>query len=125
MSKYRNKKYTTPEGEVFDSYREYNRYFELKMLERAGKITELKRQVKFVLIPSQYEESDEVYTKGPRKGLKKQGPLIEKECAYYADFTYKENGKLVVEDAKGIRTKDYILKRKMILYFYGIRIREV
>lgn len=125
MNKYRNKKYTASDGQVFDSRKEYNRYFELKMLEHAGQITDLKRQVKFVLIPSQYAESDEVYTKGPRKGQKKQGPLLEKECAYYADFTYKVNGKLVVEDTKGMITKDYILKRKMMLHFYGVRIREV
>lgn len=125
MSKYKNKKYTSFDGQAFDSYKEYNRYNELEMLEKAGAISELKRQVKFVLIPAQYEQTEEVYTKGPRKGQKKDGKLLERECAYYADFTYKENGKLVVEDTKGVKTKDYILKRKMMLHFYGIRIREV
>lgn len=125
MNKYKNKKYTAPDGQVFDSYKEFNRYFELKMLERDGKITDLKRQVKFILIPAQYEELNEVYTKGPKKGLKKQGRLLERECAYYADFTYKVNDELVVEDTKGVRTTDYIIKRKMMLYFYKIRIKEV
>ena len=125
MSKYKNKKYTSYDGQVFDSYKEYNRYNELQMLEKAGVINELNRQIKFVLIPAQYEETDEVYTKGPRKGQKKDGKLLERECAYYADFTYKENGNRIVEDTKGMITKDYILKRKMMLYFYGIRIREV
>ena len=125
VSKYKNKKYTSYDGQVFDSYKEYNRYNELQMLEKAGVINELNRQIKFVLIPAQYEETDEVYTKGPRKGQKKDGKLLERECAYYADFTYKENGNRIVEDTKGMITKDYILKRKMMLYFYGIRIREV
>lgn len=125
MNKYRNKKYTSTDGITFDSKKEYRRYNELRLLEKAGKIEDLARQVKFVLIPGQYEETDEVYTKGKHKGMKKQGALLERECAYYADFVYKENGKLVVEDTKGVRTPDYILKRKMMLYFYGIRIKEV
>lgn len=113
------------DGKTFDSKKEYRRYCELKLMEQAGIIEDVAHQVKFVLIPAQYEETNEVYTKGPRKGLTKQGPLLEKECSYYADFTYKENGNLVVEDVKGVRTTEYILKRKMMLYFYGIRIREV
>lgn len=121
--KYKNRKITTADG-IFDSRKEYKRYRELEMLQRVGGITDLKRQVKFVLIPAQYEETDEVYTKGKKKGLKKRGSLLERECSYYADFTYKENGKLVVEDVKGVRTKDYIVKRKMMLYFYGLKIRE-
>lgn len=121
--KYKNRKITTADG-IFDSRKEYKRYRELEMLQRAGEITDLKRQVKFVLIPAQYEETDEVYTKGKKKGLKKRGSLLERECSYYADFTYKENGKLVAEDVKGVRTKDYIVKRKMMLYFYGLIIRE-
>ena len=125
MNKYKNRKITLSDGQVFDSHKEYVRYSTNERMQRAGIITDLKRQVKFVLIPAQYEETNEVYTKGPRKGLPKQGKLLEKECSYYADFTYKKNGILVVEDVKGVKTKDYILKRKMMLYFYGIRIREV
>lgn len=125
MNKYRNRKITSPDGQVFDSGREYARYNNLKMLQNAGIITDLKRQVKFVLIPTQRAYTTEVYKKGKHKGELKLGKVIEKECAYYADFTYKKNGILVVEDTKGVKTKDYILKRKMMLYFYGIRIREV
>ena len=125
MNKYHNKKYTTPDGQVFDSKKEYRRYIELMWMQKAGEIEDLQRQVKFVLIPGQYEEGTEVYTKGKKKGQKKQGALLERECAYYADFTYKVNGELIVEDTKGVRTADYILKRKMMLYFYGVKIKEV
>lgn len=108
-------------GEVFDSKKEYKRYCELSLLERAGEIAGLKRQVKFVLIPAQREPD----TIGPRGGVKK-GKLLEYECSYIADFVYQDKtGATVVEDTKGIRTKDYILKRKMMLYFKGIKIREV
>lgn len=51
--------------------------------------------------------------------------MIERECSYKADFMYEENGKSVVEDVKGFRTKEYIIKRKLMLYQYGIRISEV
>lgn len=124
--KYRNKKITV-EGETFDSRREYNRFLELKLLERAGEISTLRRQVKFVLIPAQYEKTSERYTRGYKKGELKQGKLIERECAYLADFVYIDNreNKKVVEDAKGVRTKEYIIKRKLMLQKYGIKIKEV
>lgn len=109
-------------GIKFDSKREARRYIELRYLEQCGKISDLKMQVKFVLIPAQREPD----TVGKRGGIKK-GKLLERECAYIADFTYIDNstGGLVVEDTKGMRTTEYIIKRKMLLYFYGIRIREV
>lgn len=106
---------------TFDSAKEYRRYCELKLLEKAGEITDLQMQVKFVLISSQ-REPDII---GVRGGTKK-GKLIEKECAYYADFVYTDkNGQRVVEDTKGMRTTDYIIKRKLMLYVHGIRIREL
>lgn len=106
---------------TFDSAKEYRRYCELKLLEKAGEITDLQMQVKFILIPSQ-READII---GSRGGTKK-GKLIEKECAYYADFVYTDkNGQRVVEDTKGMRTTDYIIKRKLMLYVHGIRIREL
>lgn len=117
-SKYGSKKVTV-NGITFDSKKEANRYQELLLLERAGQITELRRQVKCVLIPAQYEKD----TTGPRGGVKR-GKLLERECSYMADFVYVQDGKLVVEDTKGFRTADYILKRKMMLYFHGIRIKE-
>lgn len=104
---------------TFDSKKEYKRYCELLLLERAGEITELRRQVKCVLIPSQYEP-DIIGKNGNRK----RGKLIEREISYIADFVYVQNGKLVVEDTKGYKTPDYIMKRKMMLYFHNIRIKE-
>lgn len=128
-NKYRNKK-TVIDGIEFDSRKEANRYIELKQLEAAGKIKDLKRQVKFELTPAVYEELPEVYTKGPNKGQHKKGKCIEHAAYYVADFVYNipissMAGKLVVEDTKGFRTKEYILKRKMMLYRHGIAIKEI
>jgi hypothetical protein len=102
--------------------KEYNRYLELLNLQLEGKISDLRRQVKYILIEAQ-REPDIV---GPRGGIKK-GKLLEKECAYFADFVYKltDTGVTIVEDTKGVRTKDYIIKRKLMLKNFGIRIREV
>ena len=94
---------------TFDSQKEYRRYGELILLLKAGKITDLKRQVKFELTPNQYIN----------------GELVERASNYIADFTYIENGELVVEDVKGMRTDLYKLKRKMLLHLYGIRVKEV
>lgn len=124
MQKYKNKKYEY-DGIIFDSRKEGRRYAELKVMQKAGIIHDLQLQVKFVLIPTQYEESSEVYTKGNKKGQKKRGKLLEKECSYIADFVYYENGQQIVEDAKGLRTEVYKIKKKLILERYGIRIREV
>lgn len=108
MGKYKNRKLAI-DGEVFDSQKEYARYRELALLQRAGQISDLKRQVRYELIPTQ------------RIG----GKVVEKSCAYIADFVYTENGETVVEDTKGFRTKDYIIKRKLMLHVHGIRIKEV
>ena len=119
MSKYRNKKCVV-DGIEFDSKKEARRYVVLKAREQAGEISDLRRQVEFVLIPAHYEPD----TIGKRGGVIK-GKVIERKCSYIADFVYMENGDLVVEDTKGIRTKDYVCKRKMLFHFYGLRIREV
>lgn len=119
QGKYGNKK-TVVDGITFDSQKEAKRYKELSLMERAGMISDLQRQVKFILIPSQREPD----TVGKKGGLHK-GKLIERECTYVADFVYQENGQTVVEDTKGFRTKDYLLKRKMMLFFHGIKIKEV
>ena len=127
MSKYRNKK-AYSNGIVFDSIREKKRYNELLLLERAGVITNLRRQVPFELVPAQYEEipTGETYSRGDKKGYPKTKKVCtEKSVRYIADFVYTENGKTVVEDAKGLRTTDYIIKRKLMLYFHDIRIKEV
>lgn len=108
MSKYKSRK-TVVDGIEFDSKKEAKRYSELKLLERAGQIQELELQKPFVLIPAQ----------------KVNGKVAERACKYIADFVYKENGKTVVEDTKGVKTKDYIIKRKLMLLVHNIQIREV
>lgn len=126
-SKYHSRKITR-DGVTFDSMKEYRRFCELSLLQRAGAITELKRQVEFELLPAQYEEipTGEIYRQGERKGQPKYKRVcVEKSVKYVADFVYKENGKYIVEDTKGFKTKDYILKRKMMLYFHNIKIKEV
>ena len=125
MSKYRAKK-TQYNGILFDSKKEAKRYRELLLLERAGKISDLELQKVYELIPAQYDVSEEVYTKGKTKGQRKRGALLERAVVYKADFKYvDEDGYTVVEDTKGVKTKDYIIKRKLMLFNYGIRIREV
>lgn len=120
-SKYHSQKVSIL-GEVFDSKREAARYMELKELEMAGRISGLQRQKKFVLVPAQYEPD----TKGPRGG-KIKGKLLEREVAYYADFVYfdEQEKDFVIEDTKGVRTPEYIIKRKLMLWLNGYQIREV
>lgn len=123
-SKYGNRK-TVVDGITFDSKKEANRFRELQLLERAGKITALQRQVKYVLIPTQREFSNEIYKKGAHQGHFKPGKVLEKECSYIADFAYIQDGAYVVEDTKGVRTEAYKIKRKLMLERYGVQIREV
>lgn len=125
MRKYRNKKVTV-DGITFDSKREKKRWCELCLLEKAGEISNLQRQVKFVLIPTQ-TETFERYSEKTGKKLKDGVRVVEKECAYFADFVYIDNrtGRTIVEDTKGARTEKYIIKRKLMLHIYGIRIQEI
>lgn len=123
-SKYHAEKITV-NGITFDSKKEARRWLELTTLEQAGKIHGLRRQVKYLLIPEQRERCTERYKSGPKKGQFKPGRVLERECSYYADFDYYKDGTHVVEDVKGMRTKEYRLKRKMLLYTYQIRISEV
>lgn len=117
MAKYGNRKIEA-DGIVFDSKKEARRYHQLKLLEGAGMIRDLQMQVKFLLIPAQY--STEITT---RSGKPK---CVERECSYVADFVYyDELGTRHVEDTKGFRTKDYIIKRKLMLYVHGVRIKEI
>ena len=92
------------------SQKEHERANQLKLMQRAGLICNLREQVKFVLIPTQHDP---------------QGNLLEKECSYYADFVYDKDGVTVVEDTKGFRTPEYRLKRKLMLYVHGILIKEI
>ena len=110
VRKYRNQKVSLGDH-TFDSKKEMNRFLELSLLQKAGEIEDLRCQVKYVLIPAQRD--------------KQTNKLLERECAYVADFAYLRGGRLVVEDTKGFRTKDYIIKRKLMLFRYGIRILEV
>ena len=124
-SKYYNIKTRALDGTVFDSLKEARRWDELLLLQRAGKITDLQRQVKYELIPAQYVTYERYSKKGKR--LKDGVRLLERKVDYVADFVYTitDTGENIVEDAKGIRTKDYILKRKLMLAVHGIRIKEV
>ena len=122
MNKYHNQHVRTSDGIVHDSQREAIRWTQLKLLERGGTIKDLQRQVTFVLIPTQ-REPDVI---GKRGGIKK-GKVIEHQVCYIADFVYTDTktGKTVVEDTKGFKTKDYIIKRKLMLYVHGIQVKEV
>lgn len=107
--KYHNKKVKV-NGIVFDSVKESRKYSELKLLERAGEIKDLSRQITFELVPPLREPD----TIGKRGGIKK-GKTIENAVKYIADFVYFDNRKQewIVEDSKGFRTKEYVIKRKL------------
>lgn len=112
MRKYRNEP-TVVDGIRFDSKAEAMRWQELRLMERAHEISDLQRQVPFKLIP----------TCKTRKGKTVYG------TTYLADFVYKDRqGRQVVEDVKGGRatmTREYIIKKKLMLWLYGIEIQEV
>lgn len=106
-AKYRNEK--TRRGELtFDSKAEAERYDELRLMLLAGEINDLQLQVPFELIPAQKARS-----------------RTERACRYVADFVYTRNGEVVVEDVKGHRTPEYIIKRKLMLWRHGIEIKEI
>lgn len=107
-AKYRNKK-TALDGITFDSKREAARYSELRLLERAGQIQSLSLQPKFTLVDSQR-----------RADGKAERPVV-----YIADFMYFQGENCIVEDAKGVKTPDYVIKRKLMLSRHGITVKEV
>ncbi len=96
------------------SLKERNRAAVLELMQKQGLISGLQKQVVYSLIPAQYGVVD---------GKKK---CIERACTYRADFVYfdERTKELVVEDTKGFKTKDYIIKRKLMLHEHGIRIKE-
>lgn len=108
---------TMPDGTLmhFDSKREARRYMDLWLMQRSGEITNLRTQVKYPLLPKQ------VHPDGTR----------ERAIDYVADFVYEKDGETVVEDSKGFRNtasaayRVFVMKRKMMLYFHGITVREV
>lgn len=122
-NKFGNRKVTI-DGMTFDSKHEYQRWKELKLPEKAGKIQGLFRQVKFELIPAQYERYERISQK-TGKQLADGQRCVEKAATYIADFVYWEGDRMIVEDAKGVRTPEYILKRKLMLARHGVKIREV
>ncbi len=107
------------DGLTFDSTKEYKRWVDLNVMLSEGTISDLQRQVPFELIPEQREPD----TTGPRGGVRR-GKLIERPVSYVADFVYCQDEKLVVEDTKGVRTPEYIIKRKLMLYVHNIKIKE-
>lgn len=113
VNKYKNEKVIV-DGQMFDSKKEALRYQQLKSLEKVKAISDLQRQVKYTIIPSQKDEN---------------GKVIEQKCSYIADFVYRQNGQIVVEDVKGYRNGGayavFVIKRKLMLQKYGIRVKEV
>lgn len=110
-SRKRKNKYGANKVGGHDSQKEHDRSNALHLKERAGLIFNLREQVRYVLIPAQHDAD---------------GNLIERQCAYVADFVYNlPDGSVVVEDTKGFRTPDYIIKRKLMLSVHGIRIKEL
>ena len=111
FTKYRNKK-VEYEGIKFDSIKERNRYIQLKDLEKDNKISNLKLQVKYLLIPRQTDEF----------GKFKYHPIT-----YIADFEYKNNstGEIITEDTKGVKTPEYKLKKKLFYHIYKKDIIEI
>lgn len=107
--KYRNRRTTQPDGQTFDSKGEARRHAELSLAERAGAISELRRQVRFELVPAVR-----------LAGAKRTSPAID----YVADWTYMEGGRLVIEDFKGAITDVYRMKRHMMKALLGLDIRE-
>jgi hypothetical protein len=104
--KYGNTK-TVIDNFKFDSKKEAHRYIDLKLMAQAGLITDLKLQHKFNLIPSQ------------KGGIRKELPV-----SYVADFVYTKDGKTIIEDCKGVKTIQYIIKRKL-MKLQGNEITEI
>lgn len=121
MNKYHNTK-TCIDGIEFDSKKEARRYVILRELLEKRQISDLKTQVRYELIPTQREPD----TVGKRGGVKK-GKVIYHACTYIADFVYFDNrtNEWVVEDTKGFRTPEYTIKKKLMLWVHGIKIKEV
>lgn len=148
MNKFNSRKIEA-DGMKFDSRKEYMRWNELCLLQKAGKIRNLQCQVKYILIPAQ-TEIIEVYSPKTGNRLKDKEITLEKECSYVADFVYErpvtmekryysngEHGTMevvcgmetVVEDVKGYKKGAayalFVVKRKLMLQEYGIKVREI
>ena len=121
--KYGNHKIKNAYG-TYDSQLEYARFIFLSNREKEGEITNLRRQVEYLLIPAQYgTEIKHLKTKD-----KEVRVLLERSCSYVADFVYERNGKTIVEDckgSKGIITEAAKIKKKLLLWVHGIELRYV
>ena len=106
-------KYRNRPTDGYHSKREARRAAALRLMQEAGQIRGLREQVEFLLIPRQ----------------KRPDGTTERSCSYWADFVYDEwtadGWKMVVEDVKGMRTREYVIKRKLMLMVHGVAIREV
>lgn len=127
MGKYKNKKITI-DGETFDSRKEYCRYVQLNHMERMGQISNLQRQVRYELVPTQYESVPR-YSEKTGQRLKDGQKLVEHGVYYVADFVYSlKDGATVVEDVKGYKEGSayaiFSIKRKLMLKVHGIKILE-
>lgn len=109
---------------TFDSKKEFARWLVLKGAENNGVISDLKRQVKYELVPGIKER----YIEHLKTKDKIKERVVQMPIAYKCDFQYVKDGKIVVEDVKPspfMITKDYILKEKLMFFVYGIRIKKV
>ena len=122
------KKVIAPDGQVFDSRKEFRRWCELRLLERAGKISGLMRQVKFELIPPQMEVYERISEKTGRR-LQDGHRCVEQAVNYIADFVYTDSeGIEVVEDVKAnewFQDPVYKLKKKLMYMIHHIKIKEI
>lgn len=104
------------------SRKEHRRALQLRQMEAQGLITNLREQVPYILVPTQYKS----VTKVLKTKLKTEQRVAERSVSYIADFVYEDaDGNTIVEDTKGFRTNDYIIKRKLMLYVHGIKIKEI
>ena len=129
--KYGNNKIKNAFG-IYDSELEWARYVFLANRQKEGEISDLRRQVEYLLIPAQYgTEIRHLKTKD-----KEVRVLLERPCSYIADFVYERNGKTIVEDCKGedkkykgkrfsTQTADFKIKKKLMLYIHNIQIKII
>ena len=122
-NKFNNRKIVF-QGETYDSQLELSRFIFLSNREKEGEITNLRRQVEYLLIPAQYgTEIKHLKTKD-----KEVRVLLERSCSYVADFVYERNGKTIVEDCKGskyIITADFKIKKKLMLWVHQIQVKII
>ncbi len=129
--KYGNTKIKNAYG-TYDSQLEWSRFLFLSNREKEGEITNLRRQVEYLLIPAQYgTEIKHLKTKD-----KEVRVLLERSCSYVADFVYERNGKTIVEDCKGedkpyrgrtfsTQTADFKIKKKLMLWVHQIQVKII